>query len=52
MGALKRVKLNLSASVVYLLSLLDVSTVSEEPECSLVILRTCPFFLSNTSWSD
>lgn len=41
---LEKNKLNLSAPVVYLLSLLDSSTVSEEPEWRIVILRTCLFF--------
>lgn len=45
-GYLKRWKLNISASVVDLQSLLDMIRVYEEPDWSLANLRTCLFFLS------
>lgn len=41
MNAWKRIKLKLSAPIMYLLTLLDLSTVSEEPESEPVTKEPC-----------
>lgn len=41
MNAWKRIKLKLSAPIMYLLTLLDLSTVSEEPETEPVTKEPC-----------